>query len=66
MTRAFITGISGQDGSYLAERLLAEGVEVHALANVHEALPDSPGVALHAGDLTDLGAVRRRSRVAFA
>ena len=28
----FVTGISGQDGSYLAERLLAEGVEVHALA----------------------------------
>ena len=29
MTRAFVTGITGQDGSYLAERLLAEGVEVH-------------------------------------
>ena len=29
MTRAFVTGIGGQDGSYLAERLLADGVEVH-------------------------------------
>lgn len=29
MRRALITGISGQDGSYLAERLLAEGYEVH-------------------------------------
>jgi GDPmannose 4,6-dehydratase len=58
-TRAFITGISGQDGSYLAERLLAEGVEVHALANVHEALPDIAGVELHPGDLTDVDAVRR-------
>ena len=26
MTRAFVTGVSGQDGGYLAERLLAEGV----------------------------------------
>ena len=26
----FVTGVTGQDGSYLAERLLAEGVEVHA------------------------------------
>jgi GDPmannose 4,6-dehydratase len=57
--RAFITGISGQDGSYLAERLLSEGVEVHALANVHEPLPDAPGVELHPGDLTDIDAVRR-------
>ena len=44
MTRAFITGISGQDGSYLAEQLLAEGVEVHALAHAEEPLPDLPGV----------------------
>ena len=29
--RALITGIGGQDGSYLAERLVAEGMEVHAL-----------------------------------
>ncbi len=30
MTRiAFITGITGQDGSYLAELLLAKGYEVH-------------------------------------
>ena len=29
MTGAFVTGITGQDGSYLAERLLADGVEVH-------------------------------------
>ena len=28
MTRALITGITGQDGSYLAEQLLAEGAEV--------------------------------------
>lgn len=31
MTRALITGITGQDGSYLAELLLAKGYEVHGL-----------------------------------
>lgn len=31
MTKAFITGITGQDGSYLAELLLAKGYEVHGL-----------------------------------
>ena len=29
--RAFITGITGQDGSYLAELLLAKGYEVHGM-----------------------------------
>ena len=31
MKRALITGITGQDGSYLAEFLLAKGYEVHGL-----------------------------------
>ena len=31
MKRALITGITGQDGSYLAEYLLAKGYEVHGL-----------------------------------
>ena len=31
MRRAFITGITGQDGSYLTELLLAKGYEVHGL-----------------------------------
>ena len=57
--RAFVTGISGQDGGYLAERLLADGVEVHALANVHEPPLDLPGVTLHTGDLLDTDGVRR-------
>ena len=30
-TRALITGITGQDGSYLAELLLGKGYEVHGL-----------------------------------
>jgi GDPmannose 4,6-dehydratase len=58
MTRAFVTGISGQDGSYLAERLLAEGVEVHALAHGDEELPRCPGVELHVGDVTRVDEVR--------
>ena len=31
MKRALITGITGQDGSYLTELLLADGYEVHGL-----------------------------------
>jgi GDPmannose 4,6-dehydratase len=31
MRKAFITGISGQDGSYLAELLLEKGYEVHGM-----------------------------------
>ena len=31
MKRAFITGIEGQDGSYLAELLLGKGYEVHGI-----------------------------------
>jgi GDPmannose 4,6-dehydratase len=58
MTRAFITGISGQDGSYLSERLVAEGIEVHALAHDLEPLPSAPGVELHRGDLTAVDEVR--------
>jgi GDPmannose 4,6-dehydratase len=58
MTRAFITGVSGQDGSYLAERLLAEGVEVHALAHPEEPLPSCPGVELHPGDISAVDEIR--------
>jgi GDPmannose 4,6-dehydratase len=31
MKRALITGITGQDGSYLAELLLSKGYEVHGI-----------------------------------
>ena len=58
MTRALITGIGGQDGTYLAERLVGEGVEVHALAHEQEPLPELPGVTLHAGELTRVDEVR--------
>lgn len=62
MTRALITGIGGQDGSYLAELLLADGVEVHGLHHAAEAAPPAncpPRVILHTGELTDTDAMRR-------
>lgn len=57
--RAFVTGITGQDGGYLTEQLLAEGTEVHGLARIgdDDAVRDlhsrAPGVVLHWGDLDD-------------
>lgn len=66
MKRALITGITGQDGSYLAELLLSKGYEVHGLIrrsstfsthrinhlykDVHEA---GARLFLHYGDLSD-------------
>ena len=60
---AFITGITGQDGGYLAERLLAEGSSVHGLVHGTDDQADvlrrrCPGAVLHDGDLTDAGGVR--------
>ena len=64
MPAALITGITGQDGGYLAERLLGEGVEVHGLVHdgdphVGDLLARSPGVVLHTGDLTDDASLQR-------
>ena len=61
MTRALVTGIGGQDGSYLAERLIADGTEVHALVLSEDANPAfcPPEVTLHIGDLADVEATRR-------
>ena len=65
MKRALITGITGQDGSYLAELLLAKGYEVHGVIrrastfNTHriEHLYQDPHedtrLILHYADLTD-------------
>lgn len=58
MTVAFVTGVTGQDGSYLAERLLADGVEVHGLVYAGaEQPPPVPGVIAHPGDLADVDAL---------
>jgi GDPmannose 4,6-dehydratase len=62
--RALITGISGQDGSYLAELLCAEGLELHGIVREH-ADGDSPNLdavrgalTLHDGDLLERGTLR--------
>jgi GDPmannose 4,6-dehydratase len=58
MTTAFITGISGQDGGYLAELLLAEGAVVHGLvrdpADAEQVRQLVPAAVLHEGDLNDV------------
>ncbi|MBA7607249.1 GDP-mannose 4,6-dehydratase [subsurface metagenome] len=66
MKKAFITGITGQDGSYLAELLLCKGYEVHGLIRRSSTFstsridhiyvdPHEPGAKLflHYGDLSD-------------
>jgi GDPmannose 4,6-dehydratase len=54
--RALVTGITGQDGGYLAERLVSDGYEVHGLVHdgdpaVADLLARCPAVTLHTGDL---------------
>ncbi|MEO9324233.1 GDP-mannose 4,6-dehydratase [Nocardioides sp. C4-1] len=56
MTRALVTGVGGQDGGYLAEALLDDGVEVHSLGLGHDVVP--AGVVGHVGDLADVDATR--------
>jgi GDPmannose 4,6-dehydratase len=65
---ALITGITGQDGLYLAELLLGKGYDVHGLVRgqnnpkrelVRRMLPD---VTLHTGDLTDMSSLIRALR----
>lgn len=65
MKRALITGIGGQDGSYMAEVLLEQGYQVHGLYR-HASYDNLVRVAhlrnrihLHGGDVTDLGSVSR-------
>ena len=63
--KAFITGITGQDGFYLADLLLGKGYEVHGLKR-HASLPNTQRIDslkenlfLHEGDLTDTSALFR-------
>ena len=59
MKKALITGITGQDGSYLAELLLSKGYKVHgivrraSLINTHRIDHIYEKIKLHYGDLTD-------------
>lgn len=72
MKKAFITGITGQDGSYLAELLLSKGYEVHGLIRRSSTFntsriehlyqdPHHQGTKLflHYGDLSDASVLSR-------
>lgn len=69
MKRALITGITGQDGSYLAEFLLSKGYDVHGLQR--RASTFNTGridhifdhITLHMGDLTDAASINRVVRL---
>ena len=53
-TRALVTGVTGQDGSYLAEALARRGWEVHGLVR-DDGETVTSGVTVHRGDLADPG-----------
>jgi GDPmannose 4,6-dehydratase len=63
--KAVITGITGQDGSYLAELLLSKGYEVHgfkrrvSVFNTERIEHLLDKVTLHHGDLTDTPSIMR-------
>lgn len=70
--RALITGVTGQDGSYLAEFLLAKGYEVHGIKRraslfntqridhiYQDPHSPNPKLTLHYGDLTDTSNLTR-------
>jgi len=71
MKKALITGITGQDGSYLTEILLEKGYEVHGIIRRSSSintgridhLYDNPKLKLHYGDVTDsltiMGVIKR-------
>jgi GDPmannose 4,6-dehydratase len=64
---ALITGITGQDGSYLAELLLEKGYQVHGVVRRSSvdykeriaALEGNPHLHLHYGDMTDSMSIMR-------
>ena len=69
--KAFLTGITGQDGSYLAELLLSKGYEVHGLVrrsssfnrwrigHIYRDLQSATNLFLHYGDLSDASSLAR-------
>ena len=62
MKKAIISGITGQDGSYMAELLLSKGYEVHGImrrlssfasGRIDHLISSNPNIHIHYGDLTD-------------
>ena len=68
MKNAFITGITGQDGSYLAELLLEKGYEVHGLVrrlstpNLRNVESIKDRITIHIGDMTDSSSLNKIAR----
>lgn len=74
MKKALITGITGQDGSYLAELLLEKGYEVHGIVrrsstfntdrinHIYSDLHNSPRLILHFGDLSESSVIDKLVR----
>lgn len=65
MKKALITGITGQDGSYLAEFLLEKGYEIHGIVR-RSSTPNTSNInhilnkiTIHDGDLTDTSSLVR-------
>mgnify|MGYP002767012088 CR=1 FL=1 len=62
MKKAIITGVTGQDGSYLAELLIEKGYDVHGIIRRSSVdyreriahLEGNPQFHLHYGDLIDI------------
>lgn len=66
MKKALITGITGQDGSYLAELLLEKGYHVHGMVRrssnsnlIRIAHLEKEHLSLHEGDLGDSSSIKR-------
>ena len=71
MKKAFITGVTGQDGSYLSELLLEKGYEVHGLVrrssffnrgrieDIRQKTKASGQFQLHYGDMTDSSSLNK-------
>jgi GDPmannose 4,6-dehydratase len=67
MKKAFITGINGQDGSYLAEYLLSLGYEVHGMVRRNSMAENQDSrllhledkITTHYGDLLDISSIDR-------
>ena len=67
MKTAFITGIAGQDGSYLSEYLLSLGYKVHGIVRRHSTSENQDNRIYHLldevntyyGDLSDQGGMEK-------
>ncbi|MEX1078677.1 MAG: GDP-mannose 4,6-dehydratase [Homoserinimonas sp.] len=59
MPSALITGVSGQDGTYLSRTLLKRGYDVHGLVKPGDGAKTTAGVIVHRCDLRDAAELRR-------